>query len=147
MESEIQGTAFEPQDTEPGKKIYYSIKEVAALLGETEHTLRFWEEVFPDDIKPKRNKRSKRGGIRFYKEEDIEDIRLIQHYLRDSRLTIDGVRKRLKNNPDSSKRKDKVVLRLKKIKTELKELGKVMNEIESLRRTKQIAVIVRNEAI
>lgn len=106
-------------------KVFYSIKEVAVLLGETEHTLRFWENEFPDDIVPKRNDR----GVRFYKEEDIEDIRQIQYFLRDCRLTLDGVHKRFKNNREKSERQAKVILRLKKIKSELKELGKVMDEI------------------
>jgi chaperonin cofactor prefoldin len=40
-----------------------------------------------------------------------------------------GVRKKLKNNPKGSERQSKVVLRLKKIKEELKELGKAMDEV------------------
>jgi DNA-binding transcriptional MerR regulator len=107
-------------------KLFYSIKEVASLLGETEPTLRFWEKEFPDVIKPKRNELNK---VRFYNEEDIEDIRMIQYLLRDCQLTLDGVRKKLKNNPKRMERQAKVVLKLKRIKAELKELGKAMDDL------------------
>ena len=106
-------------------KIFYSIKEGASLLGEPESTLRYWEDEFPDEITPHRNER----GVRFYKEEDINDIRQIQYFIRDCKLTLDGVRKRLKNNKESAVRQAKVVLRLKGIKAELKALGAAMDEI------------------
>ena len=107
-------------------KIYYTIREVAAQLGEPESTLRYWEDVFDDMIKPTRNER----GVRFYKESDIQDIQLIQHFIRDRGLTLDGVRKKLKNNKESAIKQADVVLRLKKIKAELKSLGDALNEVD-----------------
>ena len=106
--------------------MYYSIKEVAAQLGEQESTLRYWEGEFEDVIKPSRNER----GVRLYKESDIQDIRLIQHFIRDSGLTLDGVRKKLKNNRESAIKQANVVLRLKNIRTELKSLGDALNEVD-----------------
>jgi len=108
------------------EKIYYSIKEVAAQVGESESTLRYWEDTFPDMIKPSRNER----GVRFYAESDIQDIRLVQHFIRDRGLTLDGVRKKLKNNKDGAIKQADVVLRLKNIKTELKSLSDALNEVE-----------------
>ena len=97
-------------------------------MGETESTLRFWESEFPEEITPKRNER----GVRYYQEKDIEDVQLIQYLIRDCRLTLDGVRKRLDNNREISVRQAKAVLRLKNIKTELKALGKTMEQVASM---------------
>lgn len=109
-------------------KMYYSIKEVASLLGEAEHTLRYWEGEFQDVISPRRNER----GVRFYTEKDIEDIQLIKHLIRDRRLTLEGVRKKLKNNKDVTARQAKVVYRLRNIRAELKALGEAMDEAEKM---------------
>ena len=59
-------------------KIYYSIKEVAQMLGVAESTLRFWESEFPQ-IKPK----TARGtGIRQYTEKDIEQLKVIYNLVK-----------------------------------------------------------------
>ena len=107
-------------------KIYYTINEVATFVKEPESTLRFWGDEFPDLIKPHRNER----GVRQYKESDIQDIRLIQHFIRDRGLTLEGVRKKLKNNKEGAIKQAGVVLRLKNIKAELKSLNDALNEVE-----------------
>ncbi len=109
-------------------RVFYSIREVSALLKEPETTLRYWEDEFPESIKPTRNER----GVRFYKEEDVNAIRLIQYFVRDCRLTLDGVRKKLKNNQESAVKQAKVVLRLKNIKSELLALSEALSEVESI---------------
>ena len=50
-------------------KIYYSVGEVAKMLGVSESLLRFWEKEFPQ-ITPKKAGR----GIRQYRQEDIETL-------------------------------------------------------------------------
>ena len=107
-------------------KLFFSIKEVAALLGEPETTLRYWQDEFPEIIKPSRNER----GARFYKESDIENVRMIQYFVRDNGLTLDGVRKKLKNNKESAEKQAKAVLILKKMKAELKDLSDAMDRVE-----------------
>jgi len=109
-------------------KIFYSIKEVAKEVGEPESTLRYWEDEFPEVITPNRNER----GVRFYKESDIENVRMIRYLVRDCSLTLDGVRKKLKNNKDSTIKHAKVVLRLKNIRAELKSLSDAMGEVEKM---------------
>ena len=110
-------------------KMYFSIKEVASLLGETEPTLRYWESEFRNVISPSRNER----GVRFYSEKDIDDVRLIKYLIRDCGLTLEGVRKKLKNNKESTARQAKVVQHLKKIRTEIKALDEAFNEVEKTR--------------
>ena len=107
-------------------KLYYSIKEVAASLGEPESTLRYWEDEFPDVISPNRNDR----GVRFYKDSDIENVRMVRYLIRDCGLTLDGVRKKLKNNKDATIKKAKVILRLKNIKAELKAFSEALGEAD-----------------
>jgi len=131
-------------------KSYYSIKEVAALLKEPESTLRYWEDEFPEVINPfrkdkelglikpslkdrKENKSSRKEfGIRYYSDEDVNDVRLIQYLIRDCRLTFDGVRMRLKNNKENAEKQAKLLSRLENIKAELKALGTAFNEAEKL---------------
>lgn len=118
-------------------KMFYSIREVASLLGESEPTLRYWEGEFQDVISPKRNER----GVRFYTESDIEDVQLIRHLIRDCRLTLEGARKKLKNNKEAAVRQAKVVYRLRKIKAELKTLSEAMEEAEKIKNRQEMSLI------
>ena len=52
------------------EKLYFSIREVAEMLGVSQSLLRFWETEF-DCIKPHKNKK----GNRSYTEQDIEVLR------------------------------------------------------------------------
>lgn len=73
------------------KAAFRTIAEVAEELGIATHVLRFWETKF-DQIKPM--KRS--GGRRYYRPDDVEVIKTIQHYLYNRRYTIEGVQKLFK---------------------------------------------------
>ena len=111
------------------EKIYYTIKEVATRLGEPESTLRYWEDEFSDIITPTRNER----GVRLFKESDIKDVQLIQHFIRDRGLTLDGVRKKLKNNKEAAIKQADVVLRLKKIRAGLQSLNAAFDQAAKMR--------------
>ena len=54
-------------------KYYYTIREVAQVIGVSETLLRYWEKEFPQ-IAPKKGSR----GVRRYTKEDIETIRVIK---------------------------------------------------------------------
>lgn len=73
------------------KKIYWSISEVAEILGETAETIRFWETEFPTFC-PTRN----RGGNRAFQKKDIDIAEKIKFLLRTECFTIDGARNKLK---------------------------------------------------
>lgn len=73
------------------KAAFRTIAEVAEELGIATHVLRFWETKFVQ-IKPM--KRS--GGRRYYRPDDVEVIKTIQHYLYQKRYTIEGVQKLFK---------------------------------------------------
>ena len=99
-------------------KIYYSIKEVAEQLHESEPTLRYWESEFNEWITPMRNER----GARFYTDKDIADIRLIRYLLRDQKLTLDGARQKLKHNKSAAAKQEELVNRLHRVKAEMQSL-------------------------
>ena len=73
------------------KSAFRTIAELADELGIATHVLRFWETKF-EQIKPM--KRS--GGRRYYRPDDVEIIKTIQHYLHEKRYTIEGVQKMFK---------------------------------------------------
>ena len=49
-----------PYIDKPLEKLYYTIGEVAEILGESTSLVRFWANSFPDFIKPARNKKGNR---------------------------------------------------------------------------------------
>ena len=71
-------------------KLYYSVSEVAQMLGVSESLLRFWEKEFPQ-ITPKKAGR----GIRQYRKEDIDTLKLIYHLVKEQGMTLQGARQRL----------------------------------------------------
>ena len=75
------------------KRRYYSISEVAGLMNLKPHILRYWETEF-SLLKPRKN----RAGNRAYTERDIKIVRLIRTLLYDEKYTIEGARRRLKEN-------------------------------------------------
>ncbi|MDR3143202.1 MAG: MerR family transcriptional regulator [Tannerellaceae bacterium] len=106
-------------------KIYSSIGEVAKMFGLNESTLRFWEKEF-DFIHPKTNDR----GIRFYKKEDIESVRLVHYLVKEKGMTLAGARQKLKENKANTIREEEIVHKLKKIKEELLSLKNAFDAIE-----------------
>lgn len=95
-------------------KIYYSISEVAQMFNVNESTLRFWEKEFPQ-LNPKKAGR----GVRQYKAEDIEVVKLIHYLVKERGMTLPGARQRMKNNKETTMRNFEVVERLKVIREEL----------------------------
>ncbi|OAV69745.1 transcriptional regulator MirA [Bacteroidales bacterium Barb6XT] len=102
---------------EASPKLYYSIKEVAQMFDVPESTLRFWEKEF-DIIRPRRTGKN----TRFYKQEDIDAVRLIYHLVKEQGMTLAGARLKLKNNKSGTVRQEEIVNRLKQIKKELLSL-------------------------
>ena len=76
-------------------KTYYSISEVSKLTELQPYTLRAWEKEFPW-LRPRRA----RGKNRAYRERDIGIILLIKKLLYEERYTTQGVKKKLKDEPE-----------------------------------------------
>ena len=79
--------------------------------------IRFWESEF-DIIKPKKN----RKGNRQFTRDDIENVKLIYHLVKEKGYTLQGAKDLLKNGNDVLKEKIEVIESLKKVKSFLKEI-------------------------
>ena len=101
-------------NTDKDLKLYYSIGEVAAMFDVNESLLRYWEKEFPQ-LNPKKGGR----GVRQYRKEDIETVRLIYHLVKERGMTLPGARQRMKDNREATLRNIDAVDRLKAIREEL----------------------------
>ena len=73
-------------------KRYYTIGEVAEMIGETHSLLRFWEKEFDAFFQPDKTQ----GGTRKYHTSDIETIRLIHYYVKTKGYTLKGAKDALR---------------------------------------------------
>ena len=96
-------------------KLYYSIKEVAAMFNLNESTLRFWEKEFPY-LKPKTKGPSL---VRQYSEKDIEQIRLIHNLVKVRGFKLAATKKIINSNRDGADRTAEIIERLSGIRDEL----------------------------
>ena len=109
-------------NTNKDLKLYYSIGEVAHMFNVNESLLRYWEKEFPM-ISPKKAG----GNIRQYRKEDIENIRLVYHLVKEKGLTLQGAKQRLKDNKSYAANTAEVVDRLKQLRQELVELKNALD--------------------
>ena len=77
-------------------KLYYTISEVATMVEEEAHVLRYWETEFAQ-LRPKKNK----AGKRIYKRADVDTIFRIRHLLREEKYTLEGARRALSVKPET----------------------------------------------
>ena len=99
---------------EKPQKLYFSISEVAQLFNVNESTLRFWEKEF-DIIQSRKTK----NGTRYYKQEDIDNVRVVYHLVKEQGMKLAGARQKLKDNREGAVRQAELVNRLQQIKEEL----------------------------
>lgn len=105
-----------PEDDILFQKLYYSIGDVAAMFNENTSLIRYWENEF-SILKPKKNKK----GDRFFRPEDIKNLKMIYHLLRERKYTIEGAKEFIKNNKAAGE-KHEMIESLKKVKLFLIEL-------------------------
>lgn len=98
-------------------KRYYKIGEVARAFDVNTSLIRFWENEF-DVLKPKKNKK----GNRLFTPEDLENLKMIYFLVKEKGFTLDGAKKKLKENPEEIFSKHKIIMRLEDIKSELVEI-------------------------
>ena len=97
------------------EKLFYSIGEVADMFDVNTSLIRFWEKEF-DVISPSKNKK----GNRLFTKKDIENFKLIFHYVKEKGYTLQGAKEKLKNGcKDADTMKVEVIDRLKSIKEQL----------------------------
>ncbi len=96
------------------EKIFYSISEVAEMFDVNTSNIRFWENEF-DILKPHKNAK----GNRMFTKEDIENIKIIYHLLKERGMTIKGAQKKLKENREDTLQNFEVIKRLQEIRQAL----------------------------
>jgi DNA-binding transcriptional MerR regulator len=99
------------------EKLYYSIGEVAGMFKVNASLIRFWEKEF-DIIKPKKNKK----GNRFFTRQDIDNIQLIYHLVKERGLTLSGAKMKLRDNREDTNNNYEVIRTLTQIKSMLLEI-------------------------
>ncbi len=98
------------------EKRFYKIGEVVKIIKEPASTIRFWEKEF-SILKPLKNSK----GQRIYTDKDIEILKFIKEK-RENGLTLEGIKKELKNKRNEIKHKINLKQELKEIKKELERL-------------------------
>ena len=101
-------------------KMYYSISEVAQIFNVTETLLRYWEKEFPN-IRPQKVGR----GIRQYTKDDIEQVRLVHHLVKERGMTLQGARDMIRRDKGgSTNRQVEDIEKLKAIRAELQDISR-----------------------
>ena len=99
------------------EKRYYSIGEVAAMYGVATSLIRFWETEF-SILKPKKN----RKGNRQFTKEDVDNLKLIYHLVKERGFTLSGENEMLKNEKGAMKDKIEMIDSLTRVKSFLMQM-------------------------
>lgn len=88
------------------------------MFSEPVSTIRFWEKEF-DVLRPKKNNK----GNRLFMQEDIRNLKLIHHLLREKGMTLEGAKKELKNNREEADYRMEIADSLRNIRAMLVDLS------------------------
>lgn len=96
------------------EKRYYSIGELAKAFDVNTSLIRFWDKEF-DILKPKKNAK----GNRMFTPEDVKNLQLIYHLVKERGFTLDGAKVHLKEGQKKTLDKFEIIRKLETIKTQL----------------------------
>lgn len=96
------------------EKRYYGIGEVAKAFGVNTSLIRFWEKEF-DALKPKKNAK----GNRKFTPQDIKNLQLIFHLVKERGFTLEGAKTHLKESKQKTLENFEIIEKLEHIKAEL----------------------------
>ena len=96
------------------EKRYYGIGEVAEAFGVNTSLIRFWEKEF-DILQPKKNAK----GNRKFTPEDIKNLKLIFHLVKERGFTLEGAKIHLKEEKHKTLSRFEVIEKLQRVKAEL----------------------------
>ncbi len=98
-------------------KRYYSIGEVAKAFNVNASLIRFWDKEF-DVLKPKKNAK----GNRLFTPEDVKNLQLIYHLVKERGFTLDGAKTHLKEGQKKTLDKYEIISKLEAIKKQLTDI-------------------------
>ncbi|MDR1055790.1 MAG: MerR family transcriptional regulator [Prevotellaceae bacterium] len=104
------------------EKVFYTIGEVAVMFGENTSLIRFWSNKFEGFINPHKNKK----GNRLFTKEDIENFKIIYHLVKEKGMTLEGVKKRMRDNIDGESHNLEIVNTLTSIREMLIEVKEML---------------------
>ena len=97
----------------PNKR-YYSIGEIAKAFDVNASLIRFWDKEF-DVLKPKKNAK----GNRMFTPEDVKNLQLIYHLVKERGFTLEGAKVHLKEGQKKTLDKFEIITKLEAIKAQL----------------------------
>ncbi|WP_339651875.1 MerR family transcriptional regulator [uncultured Salegentibacter sp.] len=95
-------------------KRYYGIGEVAEAFKVNTSLIRFWEKEF-DVIQPKKNAK----GNRKFTPEDIKNLELIYHLVKERGFTLEGAKTHLKEEKLKTLSNFEIIRKLEGVKAKL----------------------------
>lgn len=118
------------------KKIYYSMGEVSEMFDVNPSLIRFWEQKFTI-LKPDKNKK----GNRLFTQQDVDNLKLIYHLVKENGMTLAGAQKRLKENREGIERNLEIIERLQGVKALLLEVRQELKSADS----DDLEIVVEND--
>src|SRR5690606_3148334 len=113
----FQLSLFMPYKERDISKLYYTMGEVTKMFEVNASQIRFYEREF-DIIQPKKNKK----GNRLFSAEDVQNLKIIFHLVKEKGYTLQGAREYLKSNKSEIKENQKVIDSLERLKQFLIEV-------------------------
>ncbi len=95
-------------------KRYFSIGELAKAFGVNASLIRFWDKEF-DILKPRKNAK----GNRMFTQEDVKNLQLIYHLVKERGFTLEGAKTHLKEGQKKTLDKFEIINKLEAIKAQL----------------------------
>ena len=100
------------------EKLFYTIGEVAGILGENASLVRFWTNSFENFLKPRRNAK----GNRLYTREEIDTLKQIHLLVKEQGMTLEGAARRMTEDRKSVDSRVRALDTLKDIRAQLEEI-------------------------
>jgi DNA-binding transcriptional MerR regulator len=98
----------------PPDKRYYSMGEIAKAFDVNQSLIRFWDKEF-DILKPKKNAK----GNRLFTPEDVKNLQLIYHLVKERGFTLEGAKVHLKEGQQKTLDKFEIIRKLEAVKAQL----------------------------
>lgn len=91
--------------------------EIATAFGVNQSLIRFWDKEF-DILKPKKNAK----GNRLFTPEDVKNLQLIYHLVKERGFTLEGAKVHLKEGQQKTLDKFEIIRKLESVKTQLLQI-------------------------
>ena len=99
------------------EKKYFTIGDVAKKFKVATSLIRYWEQEF-ENINPKKNSK----GNRKYTKDDIKEVEIVYHLVKEKGYTLNGARELINKNRSQTEENKDALQSLKKVRDFLFEL-------------------------